>query len=106
MHQTVEWADTNERRWAFTASNAGAYYFKDFSDLSQLNQLDWQAIRARDWRECREDKQAEFLIERSFPWRLITGIGVESRNIGNRVLRMIQASKHRPPVQIKPGWYY
>ncbi len=106
LRRAVAWADASKRRWFFTLSNAGASYFQNYSDLGQLNKLDWQAIQASDWRECRERKQAEFLVERSFPWTLISRIGVHSRKIGQRVLGTVQASSHRPSVEIKPGWYY
>ena len=106
LHQVVSWAQTNNRRWVFTSSNAGNSYFEDYSDLNLLNKLDWQAIHARDWRTCREEKQAEFLMESSFPWDLISRIGVHSATVRNRVARIIRASSHQPPVEIKPDWYY
>ena len=67
LRKTVAHAEATGQRWAFTTSNAGASYFDDLSDLDQLAMLDWEAIRASDWRACRENKQAEFLIEDSFP---------------------------------------
>ena len=106
LRRTVNWADATHRRWAFTSSNAGSYYFEDYSDLNQLNVLDWTAIEATDWRECREAKQAEFLVEGSCAWPLITRIGVNSQMIARRVLGATQASRHRPSVVIKPDWYY
>ena len=107
LRQTVAWAGASGRRWAFTSSNAGSHYFEDYSDLGQLNMLDWEAIQATDWSGSRKGpKQAEFLVEHSFPWNLISRIGVHSSNIGGRVLRTVQASSHRPSVEIKPGWYY
>ena len=107
LRRTVARADANERRWAFTSSNAGSRYFEDFSDLSKLNALDWDAIRASQWSgERKGPKQAEFLVEHSFPWNLISRIGVQSREVGNQVLQAIQSSSHRPTVEIKPGWYY
>jgi len=36
LHKVVAWAEEEDRRWAFTLSNTGAYYFKDRSDLTQL----------------------------------------------------------------------
>ena len=104
--ETVARADANQRRWAFTSSNAGAFYFDDFSDLNDLNSLDWGAIQATVWRDCQETKQAEFLVEGSFPWELVSRIGVSSRRIRDRVLSTIQTHKHRPSVMVKPGWYY
>ena len=106
LRETVAWADSNEQRWAFTSSNAASNYFDDFSDLANLDKLDWDAIQASQWSGRRELKQAEFLVERSFPWSLISRIGVHSREIHDRVLATLQASAHRPPVQIALDWYY
>ena len=107
LRQTVARADAAKRRWAFTSSNAGSRYFEDFSDLSKLNMLDWDAIQASQWSGDRKGpKQAEFLVELSFPWNLVTRIGVRSPEVGNRVLQAIRSSSHRPTVEIKPGWYY
>ena len=106
LRQTVAAADSAERRWVFTTSNAGSNYFEDYADLNDLNRLDWGAIVATDWRNQREEKQAEFLVEESFPWRLVTRIGVQSRAVHDRVLAVIGGSSHRPAVQIRPDWYY
>ena len=75
LHRSVAWAKANGRRWAFASSSAGSYYFDDYADPSELNKLDWQAIQASDWQQCRDEKQAEFLVEGSFPWKLKSGIG-------------------------------
>ena len=52
LHQTVAWAERYGRRWAFTDSNAGSFYFNDWSDLTNLGEIDWQAVHARDWQHC------------------------------------------------------
>jgi hypothetical protein len=57
LHAVVAWANTNRRRWAFTLSNAGARYFEDRSDLGQLGEIDWNAVRATDWRQCKDGKR-------------------------------------------------
>ena len=106
LRQTVAWANDNDRHWAFTTSNAGSSYFEDYSDLDRLNELDWNAVNAKYWRDHKEGKQAEFLVEKSFPWSLVTRIGVWSRPIGNRVLKAMNKSAHRPLVEIKADWYY
>lgn len=106
LRETVTYADENDQRWAFTSSNAGAYYFEDFANLGQLDMLDWSAIGAKDWQLCRDAKQSEFLLEGYFPWELVSRIGVRSRQIHGRVLSTISAHNHRPSVEIKPGWYY
>ena len=107
LRQTVARADSNGCRWAFTTSNAASSYFDDFSDLDNLDKLDWDAIQANQWSgDRKERKQAEFLVEFSFPWNLISRIGVHSREVGNRVSEAMRASDHRPPVEIRRGWYY
>ena len=106
LKRVVRWADANNRRWAFTTSNAGSSYFEDYSGLAHLNEIDWGAVRARDWRTCRDAKQAEFLLEGFLPWSLISRIGVMNRSIYDRVLPILQNAEHRPELEIKRDWYY
>jgi hypothetical protein len=106
LHATVAWAQALGRRWAFTLSNAGSYFFEDRSDLGRLNEIDWNAVQARDWRQCKEGKQAEFLLEHSFPWHLIERIGVSSRLIYPQVVNTLPPNGHRPAVEIRSDWYY
>ena len=79
LRRSVAWAEDHGLRWAFTLSNAGSRYCQDRSDLADLGQIDWSAVAARHWQGCKEAKQAEFLIEQRFPWKLITRIGVCTR---------------------------
>ncbi len=106
LRQTVTWAETQGRRWAFTLSNAGAYYFEDRCELHQLNEIDWDAVQATNWQQCKEGKQAEFLLERQFPWELVSRIGVYSRAVYRQVDTALQAASHRPAIEIRPDWYY
>lgn len=103
---TVTWADTQRRRWAFTLSNAGTRYFEDRVSLTQLGEIDWNAIQARDWRNLREGKQAEFLLEQSFPWHLVERIGVPSGDTHRQTMDALLARKHRPLVEVRTDWYY
>ena len=112
LRQTVDWAKKNNRRWAFTSCNARASYGENWSDLRRLDKLDWDAIQSHTWSgpgvdgAVKEGKQAEFLLEHSFPWELVTGIGVHSTGIRRKVLGELQVARHQPPVEIKPDWYY
>jgi hypothetical protein len=102
----VDWANRNQRRWAFTLSNAGSYYFEDRNNLAQLIELDWVAISTSQWQLCKEGKQAEFLVEQSFPWHLIERIGVKTKNTYQKVTHLVQTAQHRPEVKLEPEWYY
>lgn len=106
LRRTVGWAEEHEHRWAFTSSNAGSYYFEDFGDLESLGEIDWDAVAARDWRNHQHGKQAEFLIERRFPWSLVTRIGVLSRQVYQQTMTALTGAAHRPQVEIMPEWYY
>jgi len=106
LKRVIQWAETNNKRWAFTDANAGSRYFNDYADLSQLDCINWDAVQATYWQECREQKQAEFLIEHSFPWELVDQIGVHSAKIGRQVVEFLETKGHRPQVVIKPEWYY
>ncbi len=106
MTETVDWATASGLRWAFTLSNAGALYFEDRCDLANLGEIDWNAVRSRDWRRCKEGKQAEFLVERKFPWHLISSIGVQSQQCYSQVVTALQGALRKPRVEIRPDWYY
>jgi len=106
LRKTVAWAEARGRRWAFTLSNAGAYYFEDRCDLAHLVEIDWDAVQAEAWRQCKEGKQAEFLIESQFPWELVSRIGVRSQQVYSQVTTALQAATHKPCIGIKPEWYY
>ena len=106
LQQTVEWAEEEGLRWAFTLSNAGSRYFEDRADLAQLDDVDWEAVRAHDWQHCRERKQAEFLVEHRFPWSLVEGVAVHSRTVQEQATRAMTGAGHRPPVKVKADWYY
>lgn len=108
LQASVAWASQLGRRWAFTKSNAGSYYFDDYCDLTHLHQLHWGAIQATLWNNCKELKQAEFLMEKSFPWELIEAIGVLDLNHYRQVISILDTAQpaHRPAVKIKTDWYY
>ena len=74
--------------------------------LDDLSDLDWTALRAQHWSQCQDAKQAEFLIERSLPWELVSRIGVCAPSIHDQAVSALQNADHRPSVEIKHEWYY
>lgn len=106
LYQTVDWANQNSKKWVFTNSNAGSFYFDDFNNLSQLNQVNWSSVSAANWKDCREQKQAEFLLEELFPWTLVEAVGVYSQAQVHQVSTDLNSTVHRPPVLVKRNWYY
>ena len=106
LRQTVEWAKQNNLRWAFTLTNAGTYFFEDRSDLANLQEIDWVAVQARDWKNCKEGKQAEFLIEKQFPWELVSRVGLRTQQVRTQANKILQNASHKPQVEIITKWYY
>lgn len=106
LRETIAYAEYNKLRWAFTSSNAGSKYFEDFANLNQLSELNWDAINATYWKDCREAKQAEFLVENSFHWDLIESIGVYNQSMYDDVLNMLAPLQQYPKIEIKRNWYY
>jgi hypothetical protein len=104
----VEWAQSKDRRWAFSLSNAGAYGVEFRNDLDQLNEINWPAVVANDWRSSsvKHGKQAEFLVRNSFPWHLVERIGVHSNAIAQRAGQAIAEADHQPNIEILREWYY
>lgn len=108
LQQVVDWADASGRRWAFSLSNAGAYYTEFRASLNQLDEVDWDAVAAKDFRsaEVKEGKQAEFLVREDLPWELIERIGVSSAGVRTAVEAALNVCTHRPGIVIRPDWYY
>lgn len=106
LNGVVAWTNQEGRRWASTLSNAGSRFFEDRNDLAHLSEIDWNEVQARDWRQCKKGKQAEFLLEHGFPWNLVEQIGVYSRAIYQRVANAMPTNGHRPPVAIRTDCYY
>jgi hypothetical protein len=108
MHAVIRWAEANDVRWAFSLSNAGAYYAEFRARVEDLALLDWRAIAATDFRasEVKEGKQAEFLLHERFPFQLVERIGVLSPIIQRRAADALGDTEHRPLVEIRPDWYY
>jgi ssDNA thymidine ADP-ribosyltransferase, DarT len=108
LNRVVQWAEVNDCRWAFSLSNAGAFYAEFRSSLDKLGEINWTAVEARDFRapDIRHGKQAEFLMHRSFPWELVERIGALSQGIAQQVANTIKNAAHRPPIEITGHWYY
>lgn len=106
LKEVVAWANSQAERWAFTNSNAGSRYFEDYNDLAQLDKVDWSAVNALNWKQCKEGKQAEFLLEQRFPWHLIERIGVKSATVYGQVVNALPSNGHKPSVEVLPTWYY
>ncbi|MBN2576412.1 MAG: DUF4433 domain-containing protein [Deltaproteobacteria bacterium] len=107
LHAVIAWARANGRRWAFSLSNAGAYYAELRCRPEDLDQLDWNAISATDFRsaQVKEGKQAELLVHESFPFALVERVGVCSPAIRASALTAVGMAS-QPAIEVCPAWYF
>ncbi len=102
------WAENAGQHWAFSLSNAGAYYTEFRALMDDLDQLDWVAISATDFRspEVKESKQAEFLLYERCPFHLIERIRARTPAVASRAHAAFAGATHRPVVEAIPQWYF
>ena len=108
LNTVVAWATHQGQRWAFSLSNAGAAYAEFRSNLSDLSDVDWNAVASTDFRSpsVKEGKQAEFLLHGAFPWHLVARIGVASQSVALQARAAIQGAAHQPAISVQPNWYF
>ena len=108
LHEAIEWAESEGKRWAFSLSNAGANYAEFRNQADQLGEINWEAVAATDFRssQVKEGKQAEFLVHGFFPWHLVRRIGAISDVIQRRAMQAMGGAAHRPVVEVHGAWYF
>lgn len=106
LYKAIAWADANNKKWAFTKSNAGSRYFLDTNDIANISKLDWSTIHSNSWAGKQDTKQAEFLCENNFPWELVERIGVNTMGTYQQVQNILSNSNHKPKLEIINNWYY
>lgn len=69
LEAAIRWAESLRRPWAFSLQNAASNYAQFRRDRANLQEVNWEAVRATDWRPplVKEGKQAEFLLYEGFP---------------------------------------
>ena len=100
--------------FVFTDGHGIAAFTTWYSDLADLDKVDWNMVYQRYWSDNINDmdrqrrKQAEFLVHRFCDWSLTKEIVVVSDGIKSKVehiLGKFDAGLQRP-VLVRPGWYY
>ena len=74
--------------------------------------IDWELMESKYWSLTPDDpdrkrrRQAEFLIYKFCPWKLIRKIGVINSYVRIEVQEIIQEVDHQPPIKVYSNWYY
>ena len=109
---TAEAIAASGQPFVFTDGHAIMAFTDFYNDLGQLDQVDWDVMRARSWRDTLEDndrlrrRNAEFLVHQHVPWALVQEIGVMDREIAVTLQHMLKDQAHPSSVTIHKEWYY
>lgn len=98
--------------FAFTDGHAEMDISRFFTDLRDLNKIDWNIMTSQYWNDTNLDgdrkrrRQAEFLVHQFLPLSLIERIGVINQKMRSQVSALFSASAQKPLITIEPAWYY
>lgn len=104
--------DEMKLRWLFTDSHAYYEWADFYSDLDDLDKIDWPILQARDFKRDPDDPakferyQAEALVHRHVPVNALLGIVCYSEKEEKRIERLVAARAMSVPVHARPGWYF
>jgi hypothetical protein len=96
----------------FTDSHAYYRWANFYSDLSDLDKVDWKLLQARDFKRDPDDPgkferyQAEALIHRHLPIDGLLGIICYTKDLQHFIEQQLQARNINLPVYARTGWYF
>ncbi len=98
--------------FVFTNAHAYPHWTSYFSDLGQLDQIDWGVLQRRDFKRDPDDPQkmeryqAEALIYKHLPVDGVIGIICYTEALKIRIEQEIRRRILTLPVYARTGWYF
>jgi len=102
--------------FAFSDGHGIAQWTDWFDRPGDLVQVDWNMVKEKWWSAKKDPqdpdrqrrKQAEFLVHSACPWALVREIVVINTTMQTAVQAALAKHNcpHRPPVVVRPSWYY
>lgn len=96
----------------FTDRHAYLSAARYFSDLANLDQVDWFILQRRDFKKDPDDPgkferyQAEALVHKKLPCDALLGIGCYSDSVAADLRKITAAAECSLEVVSRPGWYF
>lgn len=108
VHVVIDSARIIERgmRYVFTDRHAKTKVARFFNDPTYLDQLKWDIIRSKDWKNTEDDferrdfKQAEFLVRHHIPVSLIDRLFVKTEGKRVEIENIVRKLDLEIPVQV------
>ena len=104
------------------AAQGGAFVFTDrhaylrtagfYNQLSELERIDWQLLRQRDFKRDPNDPgkmeryQAEALVHRHLPVKALAGLACDGKLQEERLIAELEKAGQSLKVVVKPEWYF
>ena len=104
--------DRSGRPYLFTDGHAIMVISEFYSDLKELDKIDWPLMEDLFWGDTEEDpdrkrrRQAEFLVHKQVPIQLFTGFAVMNQAAKDRVEEILKTHQINKPVGIRRRFYY
>lgn len=101
-----------ERKFIFTNAHAYPSWTDYYSDISQLNQIDWELLQNKDFKRDPEDLkkteryQAEALIHKHLPVEGLLGIVCYTDSLKSKFESQVLDRGLNLSVHARTGWYF
>jgi hypothetical protein len=100
--------------WCFTDGNAAKKITKFYTDLADINKVDWHSVETTDFKHDNADgdedrvrkKHAEFLVKDKVPSKKIREIAVLNNAVKEQVETIVSSCKLVVEVKVKPNFYF
>jgi len=98
--------------FVFTDKHAYCQWSEFYTDLKELNKIDWAILQKRDFKRDSEDPekferyQAEALIYQNCPIQALLGIVCYSQKQVSQIESMIKTHHLDLSVHSRPDWYF
>lgn len=98
--------------FVFTDRHAYLQTAEYYTDLADLDKIDWDILQRRDFRTDLDDPgkkeryQAEALIHQELPIAALAGIGCYDRFVQTRIQKALDERDIMQNVVVRPGWYF
>ena len=109
---TFEQIKKHNCEYIFTDGHAYHNYSQFFNHEKDLMEIDWQAVKLKQWADTEEDpdrkrrKQAEFLIYQELPLLALVGIIVYNEAAQKVVSSKLMAHNLSYKIHISSNYYY
>lgn len=98
-------------KFVFTDRHARLKHAKFYSQVQDLEKLNWSIINSPNWgrqygSERMEIKQAEFLVHRHVPFEALLGIACKDEEKEKLIKEKLNLYNKKIIVKIRRDWYY